>query len=330
MRLTCGVRPLLLAGLLCGSLPLSSENYHFNHHWSVLGEFVYMRRSEIHNHTIVKDANKTQCDNRCPNFEVMNSKQLVNDFEYEPGYRVGLSYMPNPRLSLEGNFLWVSEWTARKVDHGDQSLSFPFKNVDFVQDFANASEAIGVYKSNFWDAELNYWDHFTPRNVDYFALSGIAGLRYFHLYETFQITMVKPPDRSTYHLHTKNHIGAIQVGLDLQVNPMRWLTWDVLAKVGFMVDWTKTNSVVRDSNNQVKLSEGEKHKTQVGVFADVAAQIGFNLASWLNIHLGYDMIFFSGLALAPEQINKKSNTTKHRTDGTAIIHGLYTGFTVSF
>ena len=60
-----------------------------------------MRRSEIHDQTLVKNSNKFQCPNQCPDHTVMNTKHLVNDFDFEPGYRVGLTFTENPKMSFE-------------------------------------------------------------------------------------------------------------------------------------------------------------------------------------------------------------------------------------
>jgi hypothetical protein len=321
--------------LICqGSMAsLLGTNYSINHHWDVIGDFVYMRRSKVHDHTLVRDANKPQCINRCPNYTVMSTKNLVNDFDFEPGYRAGLIYSNNSRTSFEANFMWLSEWEGKKTVHGNQSLSFPFRNSGYTQDFYNASEARGIYKSNFWDAELNYWHHWGPRRGNYFCLSGIAGFRYFHIYETFALTMVKPPDESTYHIHTANKIGAAQVGLDLQLNPLRWWSWEAFAKVGLMVDYSKVNTVLRDQNNQVKLRDFGKHKWETGIFVDVAAQFAIFLSRRFNLHAGYEVLFLSGLSLAPEQISKHTSSHSGKRDythGVAVIHGLYAGFGLSF
>lgn len=318
---------------ICNTIGLFADNYSLNHHWNLLGDFVFMRRSEIHNHKLVKDSNKFQCPNQCPNFTVMNTKNLVNDFDFEPGYRLALTYTPDPQMSFEANYLWLSQWEGEKRVHGNQSLSFPFKDSSFTQDFSNASEATGVYKSDFWDVELNYWRHFTPRRIDYFSLSGIAGLRYFHLNESFRLTMETPPDKSSYHIRSYNKMFGLQAGLDFQMNPTRWLSWEAFAKVGGMLNHTNVTSVLRDMDDQVKLRDFEKQEREVGVFADVAAQFTIYCAKWLSLNAGYEVLFFSGLALAPEQISK--NTKPHSgkkdyTHGTAIIHGLYTGLTFSF
>ncbi len=318
---------------LCVTVPLSGDNYGLNKHWNLCGEFVFMRRSDIHNNSLVKDSDKEQCINQCPNFTVLTSRSLVNQLDYEPGYRIGLTYIRDNRMSFEGNFLWVSEWEGEKSVHGNQSLSFPFKNPNYTDDFNNASKAIAIYKSNFWDVELNFWRHFNPRRVDYFCLSFIAGLRYFHINESFELTMIKPPDKSSYDIHTSNKIFGIQVGLDFQMNPMRWLSWDIFAKVGGMINHAENRTLLRDQDDEITLRDFNEQERELGVFADVAGQFTIYCTNWLNFHAGYEMIFLSGLALAPEQVSKHTKSTSGEdvyVHGDAIIHGLYTGLTFSF
>jgi hypothetical protein len=322
---------ILGAGFLVITSQAASDNYRVNNHWSALGEFVYMRRSEGHNKTLVKDSNKSQCPGACPNYTVLNTKKLVNEFDFEPGYRVGLSYTPNERNSLEASYLWLKEWEGKKTVHGDESLSYPFRDSSFTEDFTEASEATGDYKSQFWDAELNYWYHYNPPRIDYFGLSFIAGLRYFHLNESFSLTMVKPPDTSSYDTHTSNKIGGLQIGFDFQMNPMRWLNWEMFVKGGGMVDYSKAKSQLRDQDDQLELRDAEKHKWQVGGFIDVAAQVGIYFTRWFNLHAGYEMLWLSGLSLATDQLSRSTTSKgKDEANGNAIIHGLYAGLTLSF
>lgn len=323
MSLTC----------FCGCIALNADNYRLNNHLELLGDFVYMRRSEIHSKSLVKDANKFQCPGQCPDFTVIETNDLVNDFEFEPGYRVGLTCMVNARHGFEGNFLYIQPWDGDKKVKGDHSLSFPFSEATFTDDFHDASVAQAKYTSHFWDAELNYWRYFTPRRVDYFSLSGIAGLRYFHWNESFKLKMFHPPTHGEYKVRTKNKIYGAQLGLDFQMNPTRWLSWEIFAKVGGMFDRSEQKTFLADLNNTVKLHDFKKHHTEVGIFTDVAAEFALHWGRHLNFHAGYQAMFFSGLTLAPEQISKK--TTKHAGDrvydnGKAVIHGLFAGIILAF
>ncbi|HLF66887.1 MAG TPA: hypothetical protein VI522_04645, partial [Gammaproteobacteria bacterium] len=134
-RSSTGIPCALLFSLCMLSEPLSArENYALDDHWYLLGDFVYMRRQEIADRSLVKDSNKFQCPNQCPNFTVISTKQLVNRLGFEPGFRLGATYMENPKMSFEGNFLYLNEWTSEKEVHGNQSL-YVFSNADFDYDF---------------------------------------------------------------------------------------------------------------------------------------------------------------------------------------------------
>jgi hypothetical protein len=328
---------LILFGLglsCCSAVPLAAAGQSsLNDHWSLLGDFVFMRRTQIHNHSLVKDPNKIQCPGMCPNFSVISNEDLVHDFDFEPGFRVGLTYMSSPKNSFECNFLYLQPWEGEKTRHDNQSLSFPFSHADYSQDFTDANKAYAKYESHFWDLEFNFWRHFTPRRVEYFSLSGIAGLRYFHWDEAFKLTMVKPPDKSSYNIHTENRMLGLQLGLDLQMNPLRWLSWEFFAKAGLFGNHTEQKQFLGDLDNAVTLRDSERVKRELGFYVDVAAQIGFQCFKHLNLHGGYQMMFFSGLSLAPDQVSKgvkREAGKKDHTHGTAIIHGLFAGLTWSF
>jgi len=318
---------LQAAALGAGEYPALGE------HWSLLGDFVYMRRTDIHNHTLVKDDNKRQCPGRCPNFTVIDTKDLVQNFDFEPGYRVGLGFIADPKNSFEGNFLYLQPWHAKKHAHADQSLSFPLSNQDYAQDFTDASFAQAEYSSQFWDLETNYLRHFGERGVHYFSLSGIIGLRYFHWDEQFKLIMGNPPDKSPYNIHTHNRMFGAQLGLDLQIHPNRWLFWNIFAKAGPFANHTEQRQFMGDQDDTVTLRHSKRQEREVGIYTDVAAQVGFRCFKHVYLHGGYQALFFSGLSLAPEQISHKvtgSAGKKDHTHGNAIIHGLFAGLMFSF
>lgn len=305
----------------CGS-PLLYGKSDARGHLSLLGDFVYMRRTQIHDHDLVKAHHHT----------VIDAKDLLNKFEFEPGYRVSLTFMPSDKNSFEAIYLDLQPWHGEKKKHYSD-LHFPFSHSGYSHDFTDAETAHAKYKSHFWDAEFNYWRNFTPRNANYFALSGIVGFRYLQLNESFKLSMIRQPNKSSYSIHTDNRMYGLQLGLDFQMNPMRWLSWDFFAKVGFFANDTEQKQFLGDLDNRVTLRHSKKHAWESGFFTDVSAQLGFNFLKYFNLHGGYQMMFLSGLAIAPEQVSNHvgSNAGKEdKTNGTAIIHGLFAGLTISF
>ena len=311
----------------------AAHNLSLNDHWNVNGEFVYMRRQHSSSKPIVNDTAKVRACGSCSDYTVLKTNALINDQWFEPGYRVGVTYRPNARGSLEANFLWLAEWEGEKKKEGDGTLYFGFKDSDYDGDYIDADEAKGKYDTQFWTGEANYWCHWTPRFVDFFSLSGIFGVRYFHFNEGLDITYVKSSDKSHYTIHTKNDAYGAQVGLDLQVNPMRHFSWEASAKFGLMMNAEKQKQTLRDINDTEVLQSGKRHKWQNGCFIDLAALLAFQMMTHLNVHAGYEMIFLSSVATAEDQIRKRLTSgasNKIEPNGAVIIHGLFAGIILSF
>jgi hypothetical protein len=311
----------------------AAHNLSLNDHWNLNGEFVYLRRQHSSAKPFVNQSDKVRVCGKCTDYTVLKTNTLINDEWFEPGYRVGIAYRPNARISLEANFLWVAEWEGEKQKEGDGTLFFGFKDSSYTGDYIDADEAKGNYNTQFWTGEANCWCHWTPRFVDFFSLSGIFGFRYFHFNEGLDITYEKSTDKSHYKIHTKNDSYGAQIGLDLQVNPMRHFSWETSAKFGLMMTAEKQKQVLRDLDDTEILQQGSRHKWQNGCFIDLAAWLAYQVFTHLNVHVGYEMLFLSSVATAEDQIRKQLNTEaakKIDPNGAVIIHGLFGGVILSF
>ncbi len=324
----------VFSGVLLSATIHSQEFLQIDHHWNFIAEFVYMRRNELDGKTLVEDEDKSRKCGRCDDFTVMRTSSIINHFDLNPGARLGLTYTEE---TLESTFellaLWIAPWHATKTVGGDASLFFPFSQRDYAFDYFDASKAEGEGESKFWDLELNYWRHASPRNRDYFSASWIAGLRYFHLNESFKLTFYKPPDVSDWSVHTKNNIFGAQLGGNLQWNPSERLSWDITVKLGAMANRAKQWNFLKDHNNTEVLRHYQRQKWQLGLFGDAAIQAGYQFKEPFNLHLGYEVMYISGVALAPEQMQRSTNTESGKhvyTKGYVLIQGLFAGATFSF
>jgi hypothetical protein len=317
--------------LLAAELPAAHDDWSLNKRWALTGDFVYMRRTDVHDHTLINDSSKSQCNPACPDFSVCDTHHLVRDFDFEPGYRLALTYLRNKKTTYELSYLWLHEWTGSCSKHGVRALSFPFTPSSYAQDFQGADAAHAEYVSHFWSVEANYWRHMTPRRVDYFSLSWLLGLRYMDLHESFELAFHKGANKSDYDIHTKNHLFGVQAGLDLQMNPTRRLSWELSAKVGALADWAKQDTFLGDQNNTRVLRDYDATQWHATFLADCFASVAYQCTSYLNVHLGYQMIYLTGLALAPEQIDKDADAHKRiYLKGEALIYGLFGGLTFGF
>ncbi len=351
-----GTSLFLFSASLLGAIERRTQ---LNDHWGVVGDFVYMRRSHSSDKPLAADIRKIRNDCVC-DFTVLTTKDLINEMGFEPGYRVGLIYRENAKMSFEANFLYLQPWEAEKEvearHHG--SLIYPFtfgrrdlrltlehdpaiqRGGEFTEDFFLADKAKAQYEAHFWDLEFNYWYNVSPRWVNYFGLSTIFGLRYFHYNESLEDAFfnrqspVNPThSRSDYNIWTKNDMFGVQVGLNLQLNPLPYFSWEFGAKFGFMMDHGRQRTLLRDEDNTVTIWHYNRQKWQDGIFGDAMALLEFYFKDHINIHAGYQFLYFSGIVTAEDQLVRKvgGNAGKSvRSHGVAMIHGLFAGLMISF
>lgn len=327
---------LICCGLALQINLLANQRNYLNDHWTATGEFVYMMVNHSTNdEPLVDNPNKTRYCGGCHDYSVLKVKDLDNN--YEPGYRAGLTYLPNYWMSIEGKFLYLRSATESRVIRGS-NLYYPFCDLSSTTDYRAAVAARATYTTNFWDVELNYWWHMTPRWVDYFSVSLLGGLRYFNETESLSdkfsntITGSSTLKRSTLKTWTENNIGGVQVGLNLQINPAHYFSWEINAKGGLMENHARSGSFVRDQNNSVSLNHWKETKWQFGLFADLSAALVFSFARHFDFHIGYDFLILSNLASAKDQLPSCAFKRTHglNVDSTVSVYGVYAGLGISF
>lgn len=327
--------------LPCCLLSLASSSafaahHEIDRHWDVLAEYVYMRRADVGPRKLVKNSRDLHCDHGCPTTIVLDAKKMVNDFGFESGGRVGLSYRQDTKSIYESRFMYIAPWTSTKEVHGDNSLSFPFHKRTFTEDYNTADKARAHYWSQFYTFDLNYWRNSARRGRDYFVMSGVFGLRFFEIKERFTLAFfnstVLGNSKSNYNTHARNDAIGIQGGFNLQVNPYKKFTFDALALGGLGFNRAHAKVLLRDQNNTVIIRDYEKQHSQNIVFADAEAKIGYTFVPCMNLHIGYQMFYASGLALAPSQYSFSTNLEVERFNKKdyVIIHGLLVGFNFYF
>ncbi|HEX2579999.1 MAG TPA: hypothetical protein VHK67_06340, partial [Rhabdochlamydiaceae bacterium] len=215
----------ITCSLLTLSLFADEDNWSLNDGFAIWGDVAFYRRNEGNNHRLIIDegSGKKGACGSCT-FDSCKSKHLVSSFHYQPGFQVGMVYMTRHSL-LEAKYLFVQEWSASCHRNDPGLLYFSASNPYYAEDFFAADKAWAHYKSQFQNAEANYFYYITPRRGDYFSGGWLAGIRYMSLTEHLAITFRKGSNESPYRVHTWNHIPALQVGGTLGWNPSKVLSW---------------------------------------------------------------------------------------------------------
>ena len=79
------------------------------------GPVVYMHRNKLAHHVLVEENG----------VNVLSSKRILNEFQFTPGYRVSLGYMPNEKVTCELIYLDLKRWEGHHKVTGPDDLTSP-------------------------------------------------------------------------------------------------------------------------------------------------------------------------------------------------------------
>lgn len=291
-------------------------------------EGLWVQRKGVRNENLIIPP---QCSN-CPN--TLTTSRVVHHMNWEPGVRGMLRYMPSHKRTVEFGVTWVHEFKSKVTRTSPtSSYSYPFSHSTYAMDYLNARRVKARYTSQYWDAEANYWANFTPRNVNYFSVSAMLGLRGVYLGEHFKLSYTKALHTSDYTARTLNRIVGPQAGGILQWNPNCHWTWEILLKTGVFADFAKQNLQLKDQNNSVTLKNFHSHKVFSTTFLEGSLSLFYRFRYNVSTHVGYRALGLWGLALAPMQLTGKDQPTsgdKVDHSGKIYLHFVSLGFDFDF
>ncbi|MBS0616377.1 MAG: hypothetical protein JSR58_07500 [Verrucomicrobia bacterium] len=318
----------LVLSILSLTLPLMSSE---ENHYSVWGEFLTLRRTQGINQKLINDKSSgtlTPC-NTC-DFDHCNVRDVIHDFHFEPGYRVGMGYF-TPNWTTELTYFWIRDAHAECTRNGLGKIYLNTKDTDTNSDYVAADHGEAEYETGLQNAEANYYRYVTPRKKDYFAVAWLAGLRYTYLAEGLEITFEKNQDKSHYSIDSHNFLYGIQTGLVFEWNPWKWISWDLTTKVGVAVNFARQHTHWRDINDSVKVRELSHHRLQAPFLGDGILKMTLSPFKWWDVYLGYEVFYLAGVACAPDFFQKnRHKEPKERIRGYAIYYGWFGGCMFNF
>lgn len=244
-----------------------------------------------------------------------------NDFNFEPGFRVGGRFQMSAVHSLEAIYLGGLDWDDRDQvttpDHDLFSAFSDFGNMPFggFEDSDQASIATLLYDSELDSVELNYrraWmlpDQRTTGSI-------LCGLRYVRIDEALNhridvlphfdpINMV---DRFTefteYDIATRNHLIGFQTGAEI----VRCLSPGILfggeIKGGLFGNNASQDSVLNSTtlSTTEAIVEGESD-TGLAFMTDARAFLLWQFHPLWKLKVGYEAMLFSQVATASSNYN---------------------------
>jgi hypothetical protein len=334
MRRNIALTSVLLSAV---GFELSAQEWQVGN-FNLLTDFVYFERYHVKDRSLALNSSHEGCHDGCFSNRVLDTNDLVHG--YKPGMHISFSYLPDVKSAYElgGLYVWAMDNSETRTRHKGV-LSVPFKDQSFASDFSDTDQLTARYRSLFYTGELNYWRTFSCSRHTFLSLLGVVGIRFAHIDEKFSLSTHKGSHHSSYDISAGNNLIGVQVGFDFQIHPTRRFYWELLAKAGVDFNRIKAQSFLGNSNDDLTLRNYARQTAEAGVFTEAAVGAGCQLLDWLNFHVGYQMLFFGGLAMAPNQISYSSrhNESGYRlssfdvsTSGYLLVHGIYAGATFSF
>ncbi|HEY6564352.1 MAG TPA: BBP7 family outer membrane beta-barrel protein, partial [Pirellulaceae bacterium] len=225
-----------------------------------------------------------------------------------------------------------------------------------VAGFTNTDVQSFTYDSDLNNLELNYSVRSRPGR-DQMAMqpdgnwvrfknagcvkSVLGGLRLMRINELAQylsrddvLGTVNTVESGIYRVNTDNDVFGPQIGMDFADSYDEW-SWGLRGKVGGLINLTDRRSIVSTTlttftNNQptTTFAERQEHinEEQFAFLAEVGAFGAYQLRPNLYVRAGYDVLFVSGLAVAPENMALAPAFMPMNISGDMVYHGGTVGF----
>jgi hypothetical protein len=270
------------SGCGCGGGPcVPPPNLYFT-----VGALALVPESNARNQTVVTN---TDGDT------ILTTNDLGFDWRVGPSFLLG--YRPTPKDAWEISYFGLHDWSAVRNETSDTNdLQLPGA-LGTILNFTGASEIQTSYSSRIDNAEINYFWHY-----DNPAVMWMAGFRYFHLDERFDITStVTGTGSSLYDVRTDNDMGGGQLGVRLRGGGTR-LEWDVTAKAGAFDNSLGQTQTVGNFGSAPIRNTGN-HQADWAFIGDIGANVSFNFCRCWCAMAGYQVMWVDGLALAPNQLD---------------------------
>lgn len=172
-------------------------------------------------------------------------------------------------------------------------------------------------------------------------ISYLYGIRYMQVDETFNFhshSIAQPLDAggnpvgdptpydADYDIVTHNNLLGLQVGADMMFRNCRW-AWGVRSKVGAFVNFSdQVSSIVSPDLTRTGDGELSAAKHEASFIGEVGFTATYKFRPNLMGRAGYDFMWVTGLALAPEQFQfVPSPVNKINTNGSIFYHGISLG-----
>ena len=255
------------------------------------------------------------------------------DFSARPGMRLTGALLIAPSTNLEATYIGPFFWRTAASVSGNANLYSVFSDfgVTPAGGFADTDAATLAsleYTTKMNSVELSVRNRFSEPEGRYHA-SWLAGVRYVSIDETFRYATSTGAGSMNYQVQTFNDLVGFQVGGDFCIRPTPRLLIGTDAKAGIYGNPGEQQTTI--TSTSLGTVQERDINTEVAFVGEADFFAVYSLTQRFSIRGGYQLLYASGVALAPENFNATSPFGGARTavvnvDGEVFYHGFNLGF----
>ncbi|MFO0948441.1 MAG: hypothetical protein U1D30_21385 [Planctomycetota bacterium] len=232
---------------------------------------------------------------------------------FEPGMKVLMGFILDSDTRVEVSYFGLNEWFRRaslETSNENQPIASPYMSYGILPAGPGATaDQQYAFDSQVNNVELNL-KRFMFERGDY-TFSTLAGFRWFNLQEAMifnQSFVVAPADfpsatgESTT-MFTHNHLVGLQIGGEL-LEDLGPLQLGVQGTAGAFANFgsMKLSNLALTNGPSTTIFDSSKQGTEACALGQVSFTAEYMMFENVALRGGYDLLFISGLAFAPNQL----------------------------
>lgn len=276
----------------------------FADRWYVQADALWLKRSKSANHNLTFE--------RSSQAFILDTDDLK--FDLQAGTRLTIGEYISDRTAVEFTFFGFHDWNAHAAtpNLGDQSLSAYWDPSPGGGDgpFAANSFRSSAFQSASYSSRAYSWELGLRRWVSPVG-SVLVGFRYANVDEEFSLDVLRrngSSDTGSYRIKTDNDLVGLQIGGEyMRLAPADRVKIALMGKAGLYINFHEQESRLFDARAPAIDDTRSNSSTGLASIFEFGIIATYKLSEHIMLRGGYQHIFFTGLALAPDQLD--SNPT---------------------
>ena len=227
--------------------------------------------------------------------------------------------------SLQISYFDMGDWDSEAFALGLNNLNLP-GDLGSLPDFSLTDAFQAQHSSDMRSFEANV----TQQNGGMYWL---AGFRHMRINEAFKLTSFDLDTfQGAYSVNTVNSLYGAQIGMQCQRQSGN-VVISVLAKTGVYGNEAKQTSLVQTANGALTYRSKMFTDNTVSNISEITINGDIKLTEIIAFRIGFDLLWASDLALAPNQLDFSDTPTSSDfvdTSGSMFMQGAHIGLMVNF